>query len=170
MDGLVRRILSEYALPATGIHGPVHWARVLANGTRLAEINGADVEIVRLFAVLHDSRRVNDGIDHGHGARAARFAESLRGDLIILNDERFDLLSYACTHHTEPMTEGPLSVRTCWDADRLDLGRVGISPKPRYLCTDAARDPAMIRWADDRACENHTPSIAERWTALDPRP
>ena len=68
MDGLVRRILSEYALPATGVHGPVHWARVLANGTRLAEINGADVEIVRLFAVLHDSRRVNESTAPRHSA------------------------------------------------------------------------------------------------------
>jgi uncharacterized protein len=36
---------------------------------------------------------------------------------------------------------------TCWDSDRLDLGRVGIKPHPTRLCTDAAKDLEMIRLA-----------------------
>ncbi|MDX1577121.1 MAG: hypothetical protein R3266_01500 [Gemmatimonadota bacterium] len=169
-DALVERVLAEYALPAEGVHGPVHWARVLENGTRLAERNGTDLEIVQLFALFHDSRRVNEAIDHGHGARGAEFAETLRGELIHLDDERFELLRYACIHHTDGMTDGPRVVRTCWDADRLDLGRVYIRPKARYLCTGAAREPDMMRWADDRACDGHVPEIATRWLSLDPRP
>ena len=31
-----------------------------------------------------------------------------------------------------------------WDADRLDLGRVGIRPAPKRLCTDAARAPEVV--------------------------
>jgi alkaline phosphatase D len=38
----------------------------------------------------------------------------------------------------------------CWDADRLDLGRAGITPVPERLCTDAARE--LLAWAHERAC------------------
>ena len=169
-DALIERILAEYELPHDGYHGPIHWARVLENGTRLAERNGVDVEIVQLFALMHDSRRINEAVDHGHGARGAAFAESLRGQLIHLDDERFELLRYACAHHTDGMTEGPRVVRTCWDADRLDLGRVYIRPRTEFLCTSAARDPAMMRWADDRACEGYVSPLAERWLELPPTP
>jgi uncharacterized protein len=31
------------------------------------------------------------------------------------------------------------TLQACWDADRLDVGRVGIAPKPHRLCTEAAR-------------------------------
>ncbi len=43
--------------------------------------------------------------------------------------------------------EGDVTVRTCWDADRLDLGQVEIRPDRRYLCTEAARDPEVLAWA-----------------------
>jgi uncharacterized protein len=42
-------------------------------------------------------------------------------------------------------------VQTCWDADRLDLGRVGKRPDPRRLCTPAARDRDVIEWAYRRS-------------------
>ncbi|MFM7531655.1 MAG: hypothetical protein ACKO5J_04035, partial [Rubrivivax sp.] len=47
-------------------------------------------------------------------------------------------------HHSSGLTEADVTVQTCWDADRLDLGRVGIRPSPRYLCTPAARQPETI--------------------------
>jgi len=34
------------------------------------------------------------------------------------------------------------TVATCWDADRLDLGRVGIKPDARYLFSDEAKEIA----------------------------
>ena len=49
--------------------------------------------------------------------------------------------------------EGDATVLTCWDADRLDLGRVGIRPDPKYLCTPAARDPEMLASAYLRSLE-----------------
>ena len=30
------------------------------------------------------------------------------------------------------------TIQTCWDADRLDLGRVGIFPSAKYLSQEAA--------------------------------
>ena len=108
---------------------------------------GANPDIVELFAFLHDSKRLNDGRDPQHGARAARFAAGLRGSLLSLADGDFELLRFACEFHTDGLTEADVTVQTCWDADRLDLGRIGINPDPRRLCTPAAREPETIEWA-----------------------
>jgi uncharacterized protein len=55
-----------------------------------------------------------------------------------------------------------ITIQTCWDADRLDLGRVGIVPDPARLCTVAARDPDLIRWAIERSRDGCTPSIVHQ--------
>jgi uncharacterized protein len=144
---LLDLVQNGFALRVSGIHGLAHWMRVRANGLRLAEQTGADPQVVELFAFLHDSQRLNDGRDPQHGARAAEFASTLRGTLLTLPDEEFELLRYACEYHTNGLTEAHVTVQTCWDADRLDLGRIGIRPDPRYLCTTAAREAAMIEWA-----------------------
>ena len=144
---LIEVIRNEYALPWNGTHGISHWTRVRENGLRLAETTGADPQVVELFAYLHDSKRRNEHRDPGHGARAAEFVRTLQGSLINLSEENLELLVYACTYHTDGLTEASVTVQTCWDADRLDLGRVGIRPQARYLCTSAARDAQMIEWA-----------------------
>jgi len=139
-----------------------HWARVLENGLRLAPETGGNVEVIQLFAVFHDSRRVNEGIDDGHGQRGADLALRLRGGLFDLPDEDFDLLYAACVGHTDGGTTSDPTVQTCWDSDRLDLGRVGICPDPRRLFTDAAKHPEMLKWADGRACFEVVPELVRR--------
>jgi uncharacterized protein len=156
MAAIMAEILRGYALPARCAHGVVHWARVLENGLRVAETNGADREVVILFAVFHDARRVNEFRDDGHGLRAGEFARSMRGTLVHLDDVRFDLLFQACRLHTDGLTEGDPTLQACWDADRLDLARVGIMPEPYRLCTDAARE--LLGWANERAVSNHEPA------------
>ena len=155
-------IRNEYALPWHGTHGVHHWMRVRETGLRLAERTGANPRVVELFAYLHDCKRQNEGRDPGHGARAAEFVRTLQGSLIDLSDQELELLLYACTYHTDGLTEADATVQTCWDADRLDpsgrasgrsLGRVGIRPQARYLCTPAARDGAMIQWAFARSTQ-----------------
>jgi uncharacterized protein len=144
---LIEIIRNGFALRLDGIHGEAHWGRVYENGLRLAEQTGADVQIVELFAFLHDSKRQNDGWDRDHGQRAAEFARSLSQTLVVLPPARFELLVYAIARHSDGLVEADVSVQTCWDADRLDLGRIGIEPDPKYLCTDAARDQQLIEWA-----------------------
>jgi uncharacterized protein len=153
MAVILSHILAGYTLPLRGSHGVLHWARVLENGLRLAETNGADMEVVALFAVFHDSRRLNEFHDDGHGLRGAQFAESLRGALVSLDDSRFERLFQACSLHTDGLMAADPTLQTCWDADRLDLGRVGIIPEPERLCTDAARK--LLRWANARALSNY---------------
>ena len=161
---IMKVILEGYTLPVRGDHGVVHWARVLENGLRVAEVTGADPEVVTLFALFHDSRRINEVRDDGHGLRGAKFASSLRGSLIHLDDTRFELLFEACRLHTDGYTDGDLTLQACWDADRLDLGRVGITPQPHRLCTDAARE--LIAWADWRATQGHEPEAVLRTWGL----
>jgi uncharacterized protein len=91
--------------------------------------------------------RENDGHDPGHGARGAELARTLRTKYIDLDDEAFAHLTYACQHHTDGLVEAHVTVQTCWDADRLDLGRVDIMPDPKLLCTEAAKRPDVRAWA-----------------------
>ncbi len=159
---ILRAILAEYELPVRGDHGVVHWARVLENGLRVAEATGADAEVVSLFALFHDSRRENEYRDDGHGQRGGDFARSLRGSLVHLDDARFELLHEACRLHTDGHTSGDPTLLACWDADRLDLGRVGITPNPHRLCTDASR--SLLAWAHARATAGHEPvEVLETW-------
>jgi uncharacterized protein len=161
-------ILQGYALPERGLHGVVHWARVLENGLRIVEANGADPEVVTLFALFHDARRVNEDQDDGHGLRGAELAQSLRGELIHLDDDRFHLLFEACRLHTDGLTVGDPTLLACWDADRLDLGRVGITPDPHRLGTKAARK--LLGWAHARAVTECEPiTVLEAWGLISPR-
>lgn len=164
LQPVLTAILESYPLPLDGYHGVAHWARVLENGLRLAEQTGANVEVVTLFAVLHDSCRVNEGSDPGHGQRAGEFAASLRGRVFELADPDFQVLRQACDGHTRERNHPDVTIQTCWDSDRLDLGRVGIMPHPRLLCTEFARQPETIRWAHGRARMRLIPSLVlEEW-------
>jgi uncharacterized protein len=161
---IIQEILQEYALPIHGDHGVAHWARVLENGRRLATLTGANLQVVSLFAVFHDSRRINECTDPEHGLRGANYAAQLRGRLFDVSDQEFRLLYRACEGHTHERTHPDITVQTCWDSDRLDLGRVGITPHPSKLCTDEARAKEMIQWADGRASFCVVPDfVAEEW-------
>jgi uncharacterized protein len=148
---LIKILRKEFALDWRGIHGAPHWARVRENGLRLAETTGARTDVVELFAFLHDSKRADDGWDPNHGMRAAGFARTLAGVAFELAEDDLELLVVACEGHSAGGTLGDVTVLTCWDADRLDLGRVGVVPDARRLCTDAARERAMIEWAYERS-------------------
>jgi len=161
---LIRLILRRYTLPLAGTHGVPHWARVLENGRRLAEGTGARKDIVELFAVFHDCQRINEGFDDGHGHRGAELARDLRGVVYELDDKAFALLMRACDLHTEGYLDGDVTLRTCWDADRLDLGRVGITPQSEKLCTEEARNPGLFQWAVSRSERLFVPAlVSEDW-------
>lgn len=147
----IQIIRRQFALDWYGIHGAPHWARVCQNGLRLADATGANVRVVALFAFFHDSCRLDDRVDPGHGARAARFVRAVADRELNLSARELELLALACEQHSEGSVHGDVTVLTCWDADRLDLGRVGQRPDPQRLCTAAARDPGLIDWAFRRA-------------------
>jgi uncharacterized protein len=157
---LVSRIVDQFRLPLDGVHGLAHWARVFENGQRLARLTGADLDVIELFTIFHDAMRINESISPGHGERGAELARALAGDLFRISNDDLELLIDACARHTEGLTDAHVTVQTCWDADRLDLGRVGIPPARSRLCTDAARDPTVMRWAYERS---RKPAVIPGW-------
>lgn len=165
---LMKCILEQYRLRVDGFHGLDHWARVRENGLRLAERTGADPDVIELFAVFHDACRWDEGGDLGHGPRGARLAESMRRKgLYPLDDARFGLLVHACRDHTRGETAADPTVQTCWDADRLDLMRVWVTPDPTKLCTEAAREPEFMDRCNERAKRREIPRIVgEEWLSL----
>ncbi|MDB6067679.1 MAG: hypothetical protein JWR26_3887 [Pedosphaera sp.] len=143
-ESLWKYVSDDFAGEAHSAHGPAHWKRVETNGLILAERTGADVNVVRLFALFHDSRRENDLVDDGHGARGAEFAKKLRGTFFDMDDAAFNLLHYACTWHTDQQLSDDVTIGTCWDADRLDLGRVGIIPRESFMSTSFGKEVARM--------------------------
>jgi uncharacterized protein len=152
-SGLIALLRQEFRLEWQGLHGAPHWARVRHNGLELAHLTGANTKVIEYFAFLHDVCRESDGHDSGHGARAARFALTVREGHIDLDEEEFALLIAAIEGHTVGRRHGEVTVSTCWDADRLDLARVGVTPDPGRLCTAAARDREMILRASKNATD-----------------
>jgi hypothetical protein len=57
------------------------------------------------------------------------------------------------------MMVGPPLVQICWDADRLDLARVGTLPQSAKLCTDAAREPEFFAKAVAQGRERALPEL-----------
>ena len=160
---LVHAILKGYALPLDGVHGIAHWARVLETGVRLSKVTGANIEVVRLFAVFHDSQRVVETTDPSHGLRGARFAAELHGKLFDLNEDDFDLLFVACAGHMDRSVDDDVTVQTCWDADRLDVGRLGAKVDPFWLGEATVDEHAdIVKWADLRAKAHVVPKLIQR--------
>ena len=160
---LVDAVLEKSTGKNSSIHGEDHWRRVGAAGLAiLPETPEANPSLVFLFALFHDSMRVNDSIDPMHGPRAAVLARELRGGPFDLGDEEMDLLAFACEEHTTGKLGEDQTVGVCWDADRLNLWRVGFEPDPRFLSTDAARSEERIAWARDLQQEHFAWKDLER--------
>jgi uncharacterized protein len=120
------------------LHGPDHWRRVSTVAGNIATSSGGSGAVGEAFGVLHDAMRVNDGHDPDHGRRASQLASELR-HLLGLSDREFGLLTRACDLHADGLTDPDPTIGACWDADRLDLARLGIRPDPRFLSTAVAR-------------------------------
>ncbi|CAA9533888.1 MAG: hypothetical protein AVDCRST_MAG05-4667 [uncultured Rubrobacteraceae bacterium] len=147
---LVDTVLARSTGKDSFLHGEGHWRRVAAAGLALLpETPDADPALVFLFALFHDSMRFNDGHDPQHGPRGAALARELRGEAFDLGDAEMDLLGFACEEHTNGGVGRDPTLGLCWDADRLNLWRVGIRPDPRLLSTGAARNGGRIAWARD---------------------
>ena len=142
-------ILAAVRGRATGldssVHGERHWQRVAHSAAELAWLSGGDPLVGFCFGLLHDAMRENDGYDPEHGPRAAALVRELAADgLLLLEDAQLDALVEACELHADGLvTEDPV-VGSCWDADRLDLWRVGHAVDPSLLSTGEARRPDRI--------------------------
>ncbi|NOY99708.1 MAG: HD domain-containing protein [Chloroflexi bacterium] len=113
------------------VHDFDHIARVYRMAERLAEAEGADVEIVRAAALLHDAEGSDPASASG---RAAHHHSSAEFAARILADEGWDEARIAAVRHCirahrfRDVSEPPrtLEAKIIFDADKLDaLGAVG---------------------------------------------
>ena len=147
-QSMLTAIRKQFKINWNGIHGANHWARVLHHGITLGTERSADLLVIELFAFLHDSQRLSDGVDGLHGKRAAEYARSLHTVYFELAAPRLDALCEAIEHHSDGKVKEDATIQTCWDADRLDLGRVGIMPSPDFLSNEAVKHiDEAYRWS-----------------------
>lgn len=138
MKELVAKVISEAKLANSSIHGVSHWQTVERNGTYLCQFNSADIQVVQLFALFHDSKREDDHRDLEHGPRAEEYLRTI-SELVPLNTAQFEDLCIACRTHTVGKVTENITIGTCWDSDRLDIGRVGIKPHEKFLINPEAK-------------------------------
>lgn len=172
LAALVRTVERHATHIESTIHGPSHWRAV---GAVAAELAGAfargaasgdptpDRELLLLFALLHDAMREDDGRDLDHGPRAAILLEGLRDDgTLTLDDERAATLAEALHDHTNGTLSADPTIGTCWDADRLLIGRVGIVPDPQFCSTPDGRRRAVAGDLPDLAGPARWEDVAAR--------
>ena len=80
-DDLWDHAKSIFQCGLNSIHGPNHWESVEENGLEIGNLVGADITVVKLFAIYHDSCRLNDYDDPQHGPRAADMLSNGHTDL-----------------------------------------------------------------------------------------
>jgi uncharacterized protein len=118
-------------LGAKGSHDWEHTERVLALAEHLARAEGADLDIVRCAALLHDLARGEEDQSNGRLDHALRGAELARKLLRAygLDEETVARVAHCIEAHRfrnnlEPQT---LEAKVIFDADKLDsIGAVGI--------------------------------------------
>jgi len=155
----------RYYGTADAVHDFDHVLRVLALAERIGQAEGADMEVVRTAALLHDAGREQAeaaGLDHAIFA-ANRAREILNGQ----PGEKVEAIVHAIAAHRfrtmpEPST---LEAQVLFDADKLDaIGAVGVARAFAYGGAHGQRLWAPIgevnvaRWTlegDDP--QNHTP-------------
>ena len=136
--------LREYAIKHSkvgsgSVHGIAHWDRVAKNADIL-NTSDVDLLVMKAFAYIHDVERDDDGYDLQHGPRAAALVDEIRDtELAFLNDDEIRQLKEACELHTTTWRTEDATVNACFDADRLDLGRVGIIPDSNKMATVQGR-------------------------------
>lgn len=148
LDRLVDAVEARSTHLGSTIHGVDHWRAVGATAASLADVIDMtagddarpDRELLLLFALLHDSRRVDDGRDLEHGPRAAELFDELRdAGLVRLDDPRAAVVREAIRDHTNGTLSEQPTIAVCWDADRLLIHRVGFVPAARFCSTAEAR-------------------------------
>lgn len=142
LDRLIEAVLDADTNRGSYLHGEGHWKCVAWTGISLAhQTTHADAEIAFLFGLFHDSQRRDDGSDPDHGRRAAMLVQRMNDPFLSLSDARLSALVDACAGHVDGRVSGDPTIGVCWDADRLNLCRLGMVADHRYLSSAAAKRP-----------------------------
>jgi uncharacterized protein len=156
----------QYYPSTDPVHGFDHIERVYAMAERLAQIEGADLEIVRAAALLHDIEGSHPAGEE-RGSHHVQSAE-LAGDILREQgwpEERIAAVQHCIrAHRYRDLSEQPatLEAKILFDADKLDvLGAIGVvrvlgyaqqAGQPAY----APPSQAFIRTGEDQPGEPHS--------------
>lgn len=148
------------------VHGFHHITRVYQIAERIAKAEGADIEIVRAAALLHDveGNSVNEGrLEHQHAS--AQFAS-----LILLeegwSEERVSAVIHCIrAHRFRDQSEPPQTIeaKVLFDADKLDaIGAIGAVRAIAYAVLDqqdlfAKPSKRFLETAQKEPGEAHSP-------------
>jgi len=140
-DMLARKLLlfqsaiSQMGVEPFGLHGVIHWNGVYQNCLMLdPEPTMIEDWFYWCFSMLHDCCRYSEYGDARHPEKAAKLVEP---------DTDFNKqLNYTIRYHSAGVISEDLHTGTCWDADRLELPRVGITPDPKLMSTEAGKEAA----------------------------
>ncbi|MDE5607897.1 MAG: hypothetical protein K2I64_03080 [Muribaculaceae bacterium] len=168
----------RFNMPDSRIHAMAHCERVLLHalsmGYELMPDNPRAIEALAHAAIFHDTRRLDEYLDTGHGARGAVYYSQYCADNADIDfDER---AAYMMRYHDLDDSVGVKAIEKRWgidspegrkakllyaifkDADALDrwrLGSLGLDPK--YLRTDAAR--SRVEYARDVVAKTMDPDV-----------
>jgi len=131
----------NWYLQSDPIHDFDHVLRVYAMAERLAKAEGADLEIVRAAALLHDARGSAPGAGQraNHHHSSAEFAESILKSEGWPREKIEAVLHCIRAHRYRDLSEPPqtLEAKVLFDADKLDvLGAIGAVRTILYAALD----------------------------------
>ncbi len=145
------------------LHGVAHWSRVHRYGLLLAEslrLTETQKLAIVLFAWTHDMARINDGGGNQHSIDGAEYVRHITDTLFSdFPDPVLHVVQNAIRYHSDGMNaeealyELPILqesewsreqllniIGCCWDADRLDLLRLGMMPLDHKMSTPYWKD------------------------------
>ena len=123
------RFLTEqvgFSLQHSQQHTKEHCARVLLFCLLFAQrenLSEQDADALAMAACFHDSRRINDGLDIGHGHRAAKYVLDARVVFIMAYHEQNDKLGKAALQREFSDDPTPALGRCCNDPVDTPSGR-----------------------------------------------
>jgi uncharacterized protein len=133
--------------PQDPVHGFDHVLRVLRMAERLGTELGADLEVLRAAALLHDAAGAAPGPGsgrHNHEQASAEFAaDVLRRE--GWSAERIDEVTHCIRSHRYRSVEAPrtLEAKILYDADKLDVvGAFGVARTIGYALQ--ASEPVYV--------------------------
>lgn len=148
----------EFGMDDSELHTKHHCARVLLLALKIAvehRLSEKDIEALSQAAVFHDSRRLDDWLDVGHGQRAAEYYREFCTLHKLSCDERaYWIMAYhdhddaVGIQKLEDMAleNGVLLYQIFKDADALDRFRIAPDALDiKFLRTDAAKN--MVEFA-----------------------
>lgn len=145
----------EFWLPDSEWHTKTHCSRVLLLALLIGhqkDLSDEEKDVLGMAAIFHDSRRLDDGVDRGHGGRAAKYYKEYCYTHNLPYDDRTYYITY---YHDQDDSLGLSEIKKSKtlddralllykifkDADALDRFRLGPDGLDiSFLRTEEARE------------------------------